>query len=744
MDMNSTEHSNSSLENNAENGFMGKQTRSTVVDFGDLVPQYHVPMMFPNEVELYEPSLKLPDNETARNVRERGSLTVQALVDVALPCGYFNIWRPLHHCQAPFSDRLLRYIPKNDKAKQDTSLISQGMPWHSRVSYSSADDEYFQNGVALPYIKGWQNGTVHAKRVFRKVEHDWGMTYLAPAPLPGNNADNPSVLAWRFSYTESFSVIDTLKVFLGFASFSEQAAVNWYIRPLSCLKFKPVPVYLLTSEEAQFFPEIPHITADCKDPEVLCRREQIIESKHGSLLAYRAPADQHNEYTVLSLPGFLADLSQYVEGEHGFELAVEMTPARDGANRWQKTQIARQNLTLPVSGRMREGEDALSRCGLDVQVRLRPNVAVDKAPIELLTMLADNDCAMDSVTADFTIYIDDPSNTIGCLQPPIRAHANVLGSGSEYFAAMLASSMTETMTRQVELSDMPYGAVRIAINFLYTGTVADANARQLEDWIRLLGVSTRLSITRLHQVCQAHILQIAISRLYAEKRELETDNTIAGYQQLAEFPCADLFDSLQIVATENGAYELLGALERIVKNYPVARQEHAMRCGPTELFLPQEPRAIDPELDADQHAVIHGNFRGPGAIPGLLPQLPPIMQRHFARPGDRDDNLQPESEDEEEDNSDNGSGQSEDENDHSEEEARRHEQQPRDGLGFFAQFFGHGWRITNVDDDPPAPQPGPVPAPEPELEMPTATSTEPDDEQSSHTITQNEQHTDRS
>ncbi|KAJ1805200.1 hypothetical protein LPJ56_005427, partial [Coemansia sp. RSA 2599] len=218
------------------------------------------------------------------------------------------------------------------------------------------------------------------------------------------------------------------------------------------------------------------------------------------------------------------------------------------------------------------------------------------------------------------------------------------------------------------------------------------------------------------------------------KREPETGNTIASYQQPAEFPCADLFANLQVVATENGAYELLAALERIAKNYPVARQEHAMRCGPTEIFLPQEPRVIDLELDAHHHAMIHGNFRGPGAMPGLLAQLPPAVQRHLAGFDDEHGDVHPESDDDEEDDGDGDedNGDSENEGDRNE-EAHGHEQ-PRDGLGFFAQLFGHGWRVTNALDDPPAPQPGPAPEPE----RPTATNTDSEDERTSRTNTQDE------
>ncbi|KAJ2786724.1 protein modification by small protein conjugation or removal [Coemansia interrupta] len=656
--------------------------RTTTVDFGELRPQYHAPMMFPNEVELYEPTLRLAADGGGAAAAD-GVRTVQTQVDVALPCGYFNIWRPLHPRQAAISGRMQRFMVGAEAAAAAAGDSAGGpAAWTSRVSYSSADDEYFQNGVALAFVKGWQRGALHAHNVFRKVEHDWGTTYLAPMETVGRGGQargigDSAVVLWRFNYAESHGVVDALHVRAGFAVFSEQAAVRWHIRRLDRLAFERVAVHELTADELASFPEAADSGVEATS-EGAAQRARIVERHRGCMLAYRVHGDEHNAYALLSLPGFAADLSRHVAGAYGFELAAELQPAREGADRWQKAQVARQSLLQPVNGRMREGEAAMERCGLDVRVRLRPDVAVDGAPAAAAAGVC-----MDDASSDFVVHVADPSNTVGSLQPPVRAHARVLAAGSDYFAALLASAMSETAARSVALEDMPYGAARVALSFLYTGAVADADARSLDGWLVLLAVAARLAIPRLHQLCQARILRHAVAAVAADAdADADAAAPDASVERRLRPAAAALFERLHAAAAENGADALADALDRIVDNYAVACQEHAMRCGETAPYAPPPagPRHHHADLDpAHDHLFL---------VPGML-------VRHGVHAGHEDD---------EEDGDDDEDG------DGGEHRHRANAQ------GFFARMFGHGWHVTNVgaerhepEHEPPQPQPGPVP-----------------------------------
>ncbi|KAJ1884075.1 hypothetical protein LPJ66_010785, partial [Kickxella alabastrina] len=570
---------------------------------------------------------------------------VTAKVDVALPCGYFNIWRPLHDSSTQPADRLAHYLPFKFTSGDATADSSQQgiCKWDSRISYSSADDEYYQNGLVLPFIKTWYNGTLYTKNVFCKTEHDWGMVYLA------SNHENPnlqSMLAWRFNYAESKSIIDRFHAVLNFSLFAETAAIQWYIRPLTHKEFSLIPIHVLTAEEALAFPEVPKPPGAKEITSPIDARARIVQQYRGHLLAYREPPNELHTYAVHSVPGFAADLSQYVENEYGFEIWVQLCPATEGTNRWQKVQIARQPLLLGVGGRTRDNDDALARCGLDFRIKLRADIEVPPVSDSLSTALLPLDQGGAQVkpqmddprTADFTISVNDPENKVGCLQPPIRAHERVLAAGSEYFAALLASSMTESASKQVMLDNMAYGAVRVAINFLYTGEVSDAVLRNLDDWISLLGVAARLSIPRLHQICQLRILQAAITSVQenslALSRAALKNNSSRGSSSTVsngnlddhsryscgpadfvsrcqipcEFPDEEFFNYLVDIADDNGAQELTDALDRIKHYYPVVIQEHSIRTGPTKPFCALALDTTPPHLDNNHHPHLHNEF----------------------------------------------------------------------------------------------------------------------------------------
>lgn len=551
--------------------------RKDVVDFGGLDLTCYPQMMYPNEVRLYEPTIDHLPSPSQRGTGS-SSISMEKSISVPLPCGHFNIWRPLHDKRTPISQRFSNFFsdsPSLSEPPSNGSSDDNTSKWDSRVSYSSVDDEYYENGMLLPYIKQWLHGTLFAQNVFHKREFDWNKAYLAHNDQGGPGS---SLIVWRFNYAESKRAVEKFHAVLNFAVFDETAAVQWYVRPLSKLEFVPVPIHILTADEARHFTEISSTTANGSSSSSSAdaeKRAQIIDRYCGQILAYEGEPDGHNEYNLHSVPNLAADLSQYTDGEYGFEVAVALFGATEGEDRWQKAQIARQDTTCPVSGRTREGEDAVRRCGLDFRIKLRDDIEVDDVVVK------EEDCRkyqMDGPDSDFTIRISDPSNTIGSFQPPIRAHEQVLASGSDYFVALLASPMEESETKQVTFNDISYGSARLAINYLYTGTIPYEKSMTLEDWTALMEVSTRLSIARLFQYCQARVLCNSLSDIRLESNS----------HGIASYPEPDIIEHLGEVARSTGAEALEQVLDRRVAYYPIEVCEQTIREEPTNNYIPRQ------------------------------------------------------------------------------------------------------------------------------------------------------------
>ncbi|KAJ2286785.1 Peptide-N(4)-(N-acetyl-beta- glucosaminyl)asparagine amidase [Coemansia sp. RSA 355] len=670
-----------------------RQERENVVDFGGLCPLYYAPMHYPTEVELYEPSFD-PHSAALHENSRQPAATVK--VQVPLPCGHFNIWRPLHDRRAPVAARLARFFVGSAALQPDGRVVApNNSTWDSRISYSSADDEYYENGHVLPVINGWRHGTLAARSLFRKVEHDWMMTYLAPEQ--GNSHQQP-LAVWRFNYAESRRAVERFHAVLGFSLFAESAAVEWCVRPLSSHRFRRIPIHVLTPEEARYFSEIGSgDSGESHADDSLEQRARIIEQYCGQILAYRASSNEYNDYVVHSVPALAADLTQYVEGEYGFELAVSFVPASEGPDGWQKAQVARQSLHHPISGRMREGEDALSRCGLDFRIKLRDDIVVPPVSVELthaLTATApEQRLCMDGPGCNFTICVRDPENTVGSLQPPIGAHEHVLRAGSEYFAALLESDMAESSSKQVELEGMPYGPVRSAIYFLYADSVPREESMDLNDWIVLLDVASRLSIPRLHQLSQARILAEVVPDTLATLQDPSDEDS---YKVPAEYPDLETIELLQGVAADTGAHDLAQALDRLVAYYPIEVCENRIRSSPVGEFVPPPPHHMgthdhDPGIrfavgraqgpfgrgpfGHHDFEIEGGDPHGPVQMPIMAgPAIHPEIAPGFAHAGGNHRGV-------------------------------------HDG-GFLGRLLGN-WRLTNIPNnghaDPPAPQPGPVP-----------------------------------
>ncbi|KAJ2548027.1 Peptide-N(4)-(N-acetyl-beta- glucosaminyl)asparagine amidase [Coemansia sp. RSA 1933] len=696
-----------------------------VIHFSTLKPQYNEPMHYPNEVDLYEPSIPKSNNSLSAT---DGALTenrgvVKREVEVHLPCGQFNIWRPIYDRNTPISSRLNRFLPRG---QQTAASESEDGDWDSRISYSSSDDEYYMNGIALPFIKSWNHGMLSKINVFRKVEHDWLMTYIAPIEMrrPGM----ASALLWRFNYAETRRVVKKFHAVLSTSVFAESASVKWYIRPLTQLTFSWIPNHMLTAEEAAAFAEIPDSdeSGSPRDISDVEARERILEKYRGQILMYRARSDQNNSFIAHTVPRLAVDLTQYAEGEYGFELGVSFCPASEGENKWQKVQISRQSLRHPVSGRT-NSPDAMSRCGLDFRIKLGDNICLDPVSKELTNALAaekakssqmSSNPKMDDRTCNFTVCVMDPDNTVGSLQPPIGAHESILAAGSEYFAALLASSMTESASKKVALDDLPYGAVRLAVNFLYTNTIPNAKSLEFDEWVILLGVASRLSIPRLLQLCQMHIYQHALKHIDRYKNEESENEDSQHYSTMAAFPDVEFVDDLLRIADDAGARELSAALRQLVAYYPVQICERRIRNSyfmvdfmemPNPMFGHMQPqdrglgqrRNIWPPADMDAANNFHGMgmpelMAGPVVHPELFAGMFGVPNEH-AFDGHHDD-FEPDADANDDDDDNNWIN-------------VEHLNDIDRGEEFLAHFVGN-WRVVDnhaADHRPPSPQPGPVP-----------------------------------
>jgi len=90
------------------------------------------------------------------------------------------------------------------------------------LKYSCARDEYLRVSDNETVVSGWQNLVHEAAAVFRKVEHDWKMTYLARS----EGADIGKVV-WSFDVGSRNNLsIDRVEIFVGSACF-ESGCVLW-------------------------------------------------------------------------------------------------------------------------------------------------------------------------------------------------------------------------------------------------------------------------------------------------------------------------------------------------------------------------------------------------------------------------------------------------------------------------------------------------------------------------------------
>lgn len=96
------------------------------------------------------------------------------------------------------------------------------------VKYSCAKDKYVRVSDKDCENEGWSSCTYDCSNIFRKVETDWKMVYLARTE--GSDA---SAISWKFDFNDCGLAIETLKIYLNCKTF-ESGKVKWTISSDAC------------------------------------------------------------------------------------------------------------------------------------------------------------------------------------------------------------------------------------------------------------------------------------------------------------------------------------------------------------------------------------------------------------------------------------------------------------------------------------------------------------------------------
>ncbi|GFW07441.1 peptide-N(4)-(N-acetyl-beta-glucosaminyl) asparagine amidase [Trichonephila clavipes] len=93
------------------------------------------------------------------------------------------------------------------------------------IKYSCSSDKYFRSGDHSIEGEGWNSCTFSHRNVFRKVEKDWKMTYLART-----EGSSEGTVSWKFDFGNCDLIIKNLKLNLHSEVF-ESGKVRWLIFP---------------------------------------------------------------------------------------------------------------------------------------------------------------------------------------------------------------------------------------------------------------------------------------------------------------------------------------------------------------------------------------------------------------------------------------------------------------------------------------------------------------------------------
>lgn len=92
------------------------------------------------------------------------------------------------------------------------------------LEYDIVKDEYYRPSASnCSKIKGWASGVSEASNIFRKVEHDWGMMYLART-----EGSSKSSISWELNLDESELTVKSIELDVNSTTF-ENGRVVWQL-----------------------------------------------------------------------------------------------------------------------------------------------------------------------------------------------------------------------------------------------------------------------------------------------------------------------------------------------------------------------------------------------------------------------------------------------------------------------------------------------------------------------------------
>ncbi|XP_054719561.1 peptide-N(4)-(N-acetyl-beta-glucosaminyl)asparagine amidase-like [Uloborus diversus] len=96
---------------------------------------------------------------------------------------------------------------------------------HFHIKYSCALNKYIRVSDKSSEIHNWVSCIFSYNDIFRKVENDWNIVYLAR-----KEGSPKGVISWKFNFEDSGLVIQTLKLNLSSTTFGE-GKVKWFLYP---------------------------------------------------------------------------------------------------------------------------------------------------------------------------------------------------------------------------------------------------------------------------------------------------------------------------------------------------------------------------------------------------------------------------------------------------------------------------------------------------------------------------------
>jgi len=123
------------------------------------------------------------------------------------------------------------------------SELEQG---RMKVAYCAATDRYTRgtesDSAGTVSIQGWANGTARSNGIFRKVEHDWKMVYLAR-----QQGISHGKVSWKFRIDDSSYFINQIEIKASSNTF-ENGKVEWFLENDTVKEEVPTDNYFISTK----------------------------------------------------------------------------------------------------------------------------------------------------------------------------------------------------------------------------------------------------------------------------------------------------------------------------------------------------------------------------------------------------------------------------------------------------------------------------------------------------------------